>query len=167
MTNKIPPSLNWLINKHARLSGQIVNIKKRLKKVQVLVDRLRVLENDLENIEKTLSLHEIKVDTSLIRAVRPRTLRLKFPRGFLMKFVVEYLVKHSKNRLVTKAEIIDALKKIHLEEYSTLPPHVNFSDAVSAALQNNRRAGRIVRYHDLVTSEIGLWRLAKYHNETK
>jgi hypothetical protein len=164
MTNKIPPSLNWLIKKHARLSGQLIRTKKRLKAVLPLVDLLKKLEFDLDHVEKTLALHEIKINTDYIKPVRPRNLRLELPRGFVLKFVFDYLKEHSQNRLVEKSEMVEALKVFYQSKYSTMPAHVKFTDSISSALHINLKAGRVVRCHNLITSDIGLWQLAEYHN---
>ena len=167
MINKIPSSLNWFIKKHARLSGEIVRTKKRLKKVQALVDHLRKLESDRDVLEKTLALHEIQIDINLIRPVRPRKFRLPFPKGHNVNFVFEYLKTNSKERIVSKSEIVEALKIKYFEHYSPNLPHVNFTDAVAEALHRHLRAGRVVRCHNLVTSSDGLWQLAEYYNQAK
>jgi len=47
MANRNPPSLMWLIDRRERIDGQIIKTKKRLRKVEHLVNKLIVLESEL------------------------------------------------------------------------------------------------------------------------
>lgn len=161
MANKIPPSLNWLIKKRARLAGEIRKTRKALSKVQSLVDKLKSLEDDLDTIDKSLKLHTIQIDVNNIKPVRPKKPLLMFPRGDISKYVMRYLKLNGYERPVTKTEIVEYIIKIHDELYSCPLPYVNFSDAVKQALVRNMRENRIVRCHHPITREVGLWMMAK------
>ncbi|MDP3744601.1 MAG: hypothetical protein Q8Q76_09730 [Methylotenera sp.] len=97
MANRIPPSLMWLINKRARLAGEIIQTKKALHKVQHIVSKLRNLEKSLETIDSSLKLHDIQVDLENIKPIRPQTYRMKFPRGYISRYVMEYLISRIGN----------------------------------------------------------------------
>lgn len=70
MSDKIPPSQFWLIDKRVRLAGDILKTKKALSKVQHLVTKLRNLEDALQSIDSSLKLHEIQIDIENIKPIR-------------------------------------------------------------------------------------------------
>lgn len=166
MANNIPPSLSWLIKKRAMIAGEILHTRKALTKVQKFVDRLRRLEEDLAAIDKSLDMHEIKVDLENIKTVRPRRQPLKVPYGYISNFVIEYLRKHTRDKYIEKITIVEAL----IEKYKEvnqgsldLPPYVDFTDAVSQALYGHLKHNRVVRHHNKNQNKMGLWQISNTH----
>lgn len=162
MSNRIPPSLNWLIKKRARLSGEILKIKKCLSKVQSLVELLNKKEKDLAAIDYSLSLHEIQVDLELIIPVRTKT-SLGFPHGYIQNFALAYLSANAQDKPVNKTDIVQAL----IEEHKTIfnststPKYVYFSNAVTQSLIRLYKQGFVEYQHNKITNEVGRWKLSE------
>lgn len=154
----IPASLNWLIVKRGKLSGEIFQAKKALKRVQALIDKVRELENDLQTIDDALKLHHIKIDIENIKIIRPRINRLMFPYGEISRHVLDYLKLHYSNRPIPKPEIVNYLIKIHTELYKIELPYLIFTDATTTALCRLQRINKVIRIHNRVTREEGLWK---------
>lgn len=57
MTPKIPSSLKWLIDKRARLQGEIQKTRASLATAKQLIEELSKLEADLVAIDHSLRLH--------------------------------------------------------------------------------------------------------------
>lgn len=71
MSSRIPPSLNWLINKRARLAGDITKAEKRANELYRLkLKEIEVLRRDLSIIDATIRLHEIQIDPKCIRPIK-------------------------------------------------------------------------------------------------
>ncbi|WP_221763226.1 hypothetical protein [Methyloradius palustris] len=106
MVNRIPPSLNWLIDKRARLAGDIQRTNKALLKVQHLVSKLRELETALEAVDRSLQLHEIQVDVENIKPIRShQTPKLKFQHGDISHLVLMHLRSQKNNSPIAKHRI--------------------------------------------------------------
>src|SRR5574340_341251 len=88
MTPKIPSSLKWLIDKRARLAGEIRKTRSALATAKQLIEELSKLEDDLAAIDRSLGLHEIQIQVDYIQPVRSRYVRIKLPRGELTKSIL-------------------------------------------------------------------------------
>lgn len=106
MAIRIPSSLHWLIDKRARLAGDIIKTKRALKKVQHLVNRLSKLESELNTIDSTLRLHEIQIDVENIKPIREQVRLLAFPYGDVGKYVLEFLMDNHHASPILKCEIV-------------------------------------------------------------
>ena len=166
MTNRIPPSLNWLINKRARLSGEIIRTKKALIKVQDLVDKLRVLESDLAAVDHSLKLHKIQVDVENIKPIRTKMTRLKFPYGYINNLVLTYLRSRNDDVPVHKSEIVNFVFNKQFEFDPQTATLSQVSKSVGQALARLCVLGHVIRHHDSVTNDEGLWTLVDYLKPT-
>lgn len=162
MTNRIPPSLNWLIDKRARLSGHILRTKKALSKVQDLVDKLKILESDLAAIDQSLKLHNIQVDVENIKTIRPQMKRLKFPHGYINNTVLTYLRSHDDDKPVPKPEIVDFVFNKQFEFDPRIATYSQVSKSVGQALARLCVLGHIKRHHNSDSFDEGLWTLADH-----
>lgn len=174
MTYIIPPSLKWLIDKHARISGEIIVIEKKLSKVSHLLTELTKLKKDLESVATALNLHEINVDVENIKPIRPHRpnrVPLKFRRGEINNLIMKYMISRYGGAYVTKAEIIDHIRKKHFEIDSTPIPYKQLARLSSQVLSRLYRAKKVIRQHNPVTSKFGSWELSaeslKYRNDIK
>ncbi len=158
MTNRIPPSLTWLIDQRARLSSDVAKVRKALSKYQHLINKLECLEDSLAGIDKSLGLHEIKVDVSNIKPINTQRNRLKFPYGQINDHIISYIRKYGIQNPVSKSEVINYM----LEKYSEIDDqpisHKQMAVLVKHALQRLATIGCIKRVHNLQTSEEGLWK---------
>ena len=161
MAIRIPSSLNWLIDKRARLAGNIIKTKRALKRVQHLVNRLNKLESELNTIDSTLRLHEIQINVENIKPIREKVRALAFPHGYISKYVLEFLMDNHHASPILKSDIVYFLITKH-QKYQAEPVSFNhMSDAVKQALVRNERRGYVVRHHPVVTQKMGKWQLSK------
>jgi len=161
MANRIPSSLNWLIDKRARIDGQIIKTKKRLRKVEHLVNKLRALECELKSIDDTLKLHEIQIDISNIKPINNHINRFQFPCGYISNCVMDYLILKLHNSPVPKPEIVNYLIARYAEYSGKTVPYSQASKAVSGALNRQLKLGRVIRHHPLNENVEGSWSLSK------
>lgn len=92
MANRIPSSLNWLVKKRAETHGELI----RLENEQLIYLRwcnlkLKELKLDLESIDRTLSLHEIKISPNIIPPKQNQVVGSKLKHGELTKLICEGL----------------------------------------------------------------------------
>ncbi len=161
MTNRIPPSLNWLINKRARLAGEMIRTKKALYKVQDLVNKLKYLEQSLEAIDSSLKLHEIQIDVENIKPIKSQTYQMKFPNGYINRYVMDYLISRAGDSPVPTSDIVKFLIDKHYEYDDKQLPYTQVSRAVAMALSRLFRKGSVVKYHPTATTLEGKWGLSK------
>jgi hypothetical protein len=163
MSYKIPPSLNWLIDKRARIAGEIIRINKKLIHVQALIDRLKELESNLGSIDKSLMLHEIQIDINNIKPIRPHrnyNSHSKFPRGYQQKIILRYLISEFNNSPIPKTQIVYFFIKKHLE-YDPVPLSYNVASTItSQVLARLYRKGKVTKFHSPKTTKAGSWSLA-------
>lgn len=88
MAPKIPSSLKWLIDKRARLDAEITKTRASLSYAKKLIEELSKLEDDLAAIDRSLGLHEIKVQLEHIQPVRSHYVRVDLPRGELTRSIL-------------------------------------------------------------------------------
>jgi hypothetical protein len=88
MNSRLPSSLNWLVDKRARLDHEVKHIRKVVKEAN---DLLRELELALAAIDRTLGLHEINVDKANIDSIRTTPRGEKLPYGSLTQCIVKVL----------------------------------------------------------------------------
>lgn len=161
MANNIPPSLKWLIDKRARLAGDIAKTKKALSRVEHLVIKLRSLEDALEAIDNSLKLHEIQINIEYIKPINTQVYRMKFPSGFIRNYVLEYLINSIGGAPVPKPQIVESLRSKHLAFDVKPLPYGQASRAISMALAYHHREGRVIRHHPISTRSEGTWSLSE------
>ncbi len=164
MTNRIPPSLNWLIDKRARIAGEIEKTKHSLKRAQDLIEELEDLEVKLKAIDTTLELHHIKIDVSLISPIKSKELRLNIPHGELTKSILLCIKLFGENSPVSKATIVDFVIARHFDLNASKITSVQIGLSVQRRLKSLYHEGYLLRHHSKSTSNFGLWSLAEKFN---
>lgn len=92
MANRIPSSLNWLVKKRAEKHGELVRIEnEQLIYLRWCKLKIKELKIDLESIDRTLSLHEIKISPAIIPPKRDQAVGSKLKHGELTKLICEGL----------------------------------------------------------------------------
>lgn len=183
MRTRTPPSLKWLINKKARLAGEIQYLETaapfRVERSQQLLDyaerrylelkkahqrNLKLTEEDLprlkrqhEAIKAALGMHEIQINPNLIRPIRPQKKRI-LPYGTLTRALYSYL--KSVGGVATTREIARYIVEKHFDKNE----QVNFvalTKRVSHRLKNLALEGKIIRLHNHFhgTNYEGVWKL--------
>ena len=93
MTWRTPSSLKWLITKRSRLSGALLKLdderSKLSDRIRSLDRRAGVLREQLSALDQTFGLHEISMEPTTIRPVRPHTgaRRRLLPHGQLSRIM--------------------------------------------------------------------------------
>jgi putative alpha-1,2-mannosidase len=142
MSNRIPSSLSWLIDKRARLAGDIQRTKKALLKVQHLVHKQKELEAALEAVDKSLKLHDIQVDVANIKPIYSHQLsKLKFQHGDINQLILIYLRAQQNHNSISTLEIADHIHSKHQELGAITLSRRQFMTRVRQSLNRLRRLG--------------------------
>lgn len=159
MSSRIPSSLNWLIDKRARLDAEIQKTESSLAKAKVLIEELSDLKASLAAIDHALSIHEIKVDVCLIRPVRSHYVRISLPHGELTRSILLCLRLHQDESPIRTSEVASFIEARHAD----LAAHPEQRSTIIRSVQNRlnflAREGTIERHHPLKTGSEGLWSL--------
>ena len=130
MSARIPPSLKWLIDKRARLTGKIAAAEKAIRKktcvekrlskyldnIAVLEKELPKLQEDLAGIDRALTLHDIQVNVEYIHPISPRSAKIQLPYGVLTQTLLAFLRLSQGEPLSTDALTIMLMKRFtHLQ----------------------------------------------------
>ncbi len=175
-----PPSLKWLINKKARLLGEINSIEKlipywhafshpRFEALERRADSLRKdyiknlasekklpkLKTQLEAIEIALSLHDIQINTELISPIKTHKQKAFGRYGSMTRGIYEYLKENKTGSTKEIAEFIFVKNELEIKS-------INFFEmkrAVGSRLRAMTRHGKIERLHTLKGLQEGIWKL--------
>ena len=159
MTTRIPPSLKWLINKRARLLGDIAKAEKELIALPALKEKqLTVLRQDLTVIDNTIRLHDIPIDPDLIQPINGHDKGRFLKHGNLTRSILACL-KHFHPKPVTTTEIAIIIgEKLGIDclnaEFPTLRTSVRYR------LKNMCKNGSVARVHVAATRQKGTWNLS-------
>lgn len=159
MTNRIPPSLNWLIDKRARISGEIEKTRRSLKTAQSLIEELEDLETKLKAIDTTLELHDIKINVDLIKPIESKHYRLNIPHGELTKSILTCIKLYGTVTPVSKSEIVNFVIARHFDFNANEITSARIKRSISNRVKSLYRDGFVVRHHRPYSNEEGLWTL--------
>jgi hypothetical protein len=167
MSNRIPPSLNWLIDKRARISGEIEKTRRSLKQAQSLIGELENLESKLKAIDTTLQLHDIQINIGLIKPIASKYYRLKIPHGDLTKSILTCIKLYGGSSPVSKSLIVDFVIARHFDYDAEEIAMDKIRDSIHNRLKNLCRDGIIERYHSPDSKKEGLWAINPKFNFDK
>lgn len=88
MSSRIPSSLKWLIDKRARIAGQIKFQRKNLDQIHKIIEKL---QGHLDALDNTLELHDIKVCGDDIQDIRFTSKKRLVPYGKMTRLIYKYL----------------------------------------------------------------------------
>lgn len=157
---RLPPSLKWLIDRRGRVDGEIKKIKASLAICQTLSEALVPLEELLRSVDRTLALHEIKIDPDLIPSIRSQSVRINLPRGELGRAILLCL-RLNENSIVKSSDIAAFL----IARYADLEAKPEVVSKLRKSIKNRLQAlcreGVVKRLHNPVSSGDGLWELTR------
>lgn len=159
MTPKIPSSLKWLIDKRARLQGEIQKTRASLATAKQLIEELSKLEADLAAIDHSLGLHEIRIQVEHIQPIRSHYVRIKLPRGELTKSILLCL-RLREGVPVRMSEIAAFIEARHGDLSASVGSRVALHKSVHTRLKKLFSEGRLERHHDPSSNREGIWSLA-------
>lgn len=159
MSPRLPSSLKWLIDKRARLDAEIRKTRLSLENAKQLIVELSKLEEDLASVDRTLRLHEIKVDVENIKPLRSHYVRIKLPRGELTRSIL--LCLRLRDGLpATMGEIAEFIEARHSDLNVSAASRKVFRRSVHDRLKCLYHEGRLKRHHAPSSTSEGVWSLA-------
>lgn len=92
MSVRIPSSLKWLVEKRARLQGEIEALaKSHAEAILAYQKRHQDLQADLAAIDRAMGLHAIRISPEAIGPIAYRDTSRRLPYGSMTRFVFEAL----------------------------------------------------------------------------
>lgn len=158
MTPKIPSSLKWLIDKRARLDGEIQKTRASLSTAKRLLDELRELEESLAAIDRSLGMHEIQIEIENIPTIRSHYVRINLPRGELTRSIFLCL-KLNEGAPIRMSQFVDFIAARYADIDATKETRAKLSRSVHNRLKTLYHEGKLQRHHPADSNEEGLWSL--------
>lgn len=155
---RLPSSLKWLIDRRARVAGEIEKIERLAAKCQRLLDEMRPLQDLLAAVDQTLGLHDIAVDVSLIPSIKSQDVRINLPHGELTRSILLCLQINA-GVPVSTDEIAAFIVARHADLECVASPAVALRRSVRYRLKNLCREGLVVPHHSLGGRQVGFWSL--------
>lgn len=179
---RTPPSLKWLLDRRARLLGEIerqkqaikvlkaqkaadiaqleqslANLKAEQKRKLRDEDVLRLLEQDLRAIDGTLRQHDIQIDLSLVRPVRSHKAVRYLGHGKMTRYVFELLgaIYPESASASEVAAYISAKEQLSFTDHSL----ADLRECVRQRMKNLSAQGKLFALHAPKTQLEGRWRL--------
>jgi len=180
-----PSSLKWLIDKRARLLGEInklsASLPKRLTKARQDVERAEIrlaqakellayeeavrsqiipaLQKDLNALDAVMKLHVINIDPEIIQPIRSQTSRRILPYGKVTKCIFDCL-KHAEDSPLSTLDIAMFIAS-HNGLMVSGKKFQEFREVVRHRLKNMCSDGKIERAHKIDGSMQVRWALSK------
>jgi hypothetical protein len=145
MSNRIPASLKWLIDKRSRTHGTILRLtKEKSDYVNYIDEKINRLEEDLYALDRSLSLHEIKITPEVIPPNYGWQYKSKLKHGDLSKLIIQAIEK-SCDKQATARDIriyvaIQASLKLNISI-----PEKSIMYSVKDQIKNLCRSGKLKR----------------------
>lgn len=159
MSSKIPSSLKWLIDKRARLDAEIRKTQDSLENAKQLLDELSKLKEDLAAIDRSLGMHEIKVQVENIRPIRSHYVRVNLPLGELTRSILLCL-RLRDGAPARMGEIVSFIEARHGDLSASVGSRAVFHRSVHNRLKALFREGKLKRHHPPSSNTEGLWSLS-------
>ena len=160
MANKIPSSLKWLIDKRARLDGEIQKTRQAAARARELIQELRAVEKDLAAIDRALKLHDLEVDVQFVRPVRSHYNRIKAPHGLLTRALLQCL-RQAKGRPVSTVDIMAFVASKFAEAGVEAVDRKMLHQSVRYRLKHLVYDGLVHPHHPKFNVEMGRWSLVQ------
>lgn len=168
---RLPPSLKWLLTRRGRVAAEIQRIENYFDRHRRIFERFKELDDELSelkrtliSIDKTLSLHEVQIDTSLIPLIRSKKHRINLPHGELTRLIYQRISQGNGQPVCTN-EIVDFITQRYpiLEESNAEEkrvPEAKTHRRVQARLKNLCKIGKLTRHHSPTSAQHGQWSLS-------
>jgi len=156
---RLPSSLKWLIDRRARIAGEIDKVERLAAKCQRLLDEMRSLQDLLAAVDQTLGLHDVAVEVSLIPPIRSQEVRINLPHGELTRSILLCL-RLSDGMPESTHEIAAFIVARHTNLDCGASSAATLRRSVGYRLKNLCHDGLVVRHHALGGNQEGIWSLA-------
>jgi hypothetical protein len=166
MTYRIPPSLAWLVNKRARVNGELQRVGKvysalleELEQTRILLKaKADALTRDLAAIDHTLGLHEIRIDPNRIVPIQTQSNSDILKRGAITKAIFEYLYNLEAAHASTREIAIFVAHENSIDPDCSV--FVELRRRVRHRLKTLSIKGSVKRWHRRVGNDEGKWSLS-------
>lgn len=149
-----------MIDLRARLDGEIKKAELATKRVTRLLDELKRVQNDLSAVDRTLGLHDIKVELALIQPVLSHTVRINVPYGELTRSVLLCL-RLNPDRPVRTSGVVAFVAARCADLEAPQQDTQKLYASVRHRLKNLVQDGVVERHHPMTGSAEGMWTIAK------
>ena len=156
---RLPSSLKWLIDRRARVAGEIEKIEASLAKCRMLANELAPLKELLASIDQTMAIHEITIEPALIPVIKSRDVCISLPYGELTRTILLCLRVNS-GEPVSTDQITAFLVARHMDLTANSSPLSDLRESVRYRLKNLCRQGLVYRHHGEKGGSQGLWSLS-------
>jgi hypothetical protein len=188
---RIPPSLKWLLNKRARLEGELLKIENgscamqrtyqaavnklnarfeiqermRQQHLHLAEVRLTELRQQIEAVERTLQLHEIQIDAGAVVPIKTHDSDRLLPLGHVTRLLLDCLKKANGGICPTTELVlyvaVNSGRDLDEGDYQAV------RIVVTKRLGFLVRAGVILRHHPVKTQFEGRWSIPRLaHQES-
>ncbi len=164
---RTPPALKWLITKRSRLSGALLRLEndraKCFARIEVINAKMSLIERDLMGIDLTLPQHEISVEPTEIRPVKPHRRKALVGYGQLGRLLLQVL--RNNDDWLTARELTYLIGN-HIEGFDSIDSRYTL-ECVRRRLNQLARKGVVERQWDAPAQHRakgdthGRWRLVK------
>ena len=157
MTSRIPPSLSWLIDKRARIDGEMQKTQKSLERVTKLLRKLEAAEKRLEALDALIAAHPL---TQEPKRAGPYSVehhrQLPLPYGEMTRCILECLGS-AEGRPVSRSEML-AFIFARYPQFDTTDYYRRWIwEVVRDRLKRLIDREIIQRHHDRRTHMLGTW----------
>jgi len=180
MNIRIPPSLQWLLNKRARLLNaitvaeqlhfkrahmrtQMIAAHKRQEKVSGInlnasKTHIEALKRDLNAVDITLSMHEAPINPEIIEPIKTQTAARKFTHGAIGRLILTCLKYAGKDSRTTTevAAFVAEYYKVDIEEVEFL----QIRTSVKYRLRHLADNGKVKRAEKVSKNVESHWQLS-------
>lgn len=157
MSTRIPSSLKWLIDKRARLGGELKKAEAAIALVQQLIVELSTIQGDIEAIDRALKMHEIPVVPQNIKTITSCAKMNRLPSGELTRTLLLGLRLREGEPLSTDALTLFVAERF-ASQYESIEDLAQLRLSVRYRLKNLAAEKVISRSYPRV-GKVGQWML--------
>lgn len=180
---RTPSSLKWLLDKRARLLGELIKLEKshsrqideakqRVAEVEELLKQsmeelasvkatgtriIEALRRDLQSVDNTLGLHEIQINPDIIAPIRTQDAERHSSHGEMTRAIFECL-RLAGGQSVSTNEFVDYVA-LAIGFNLTEVNYREFREKIRWRLKNLCGEGKIRRLHQVKGCIVGKWAL--------
>ena len=168
MSDRIPPSLSWLVKRRRSVAGLISVAEKR--REQFIQDHekqlkdfirqsdieLRALQVNLSALDRTICQHEIPIDTTKLGATRVQQTQRHASYGAMTRSIRAALALAHPRALTTDS--VTAFVCTHCQLTPSEQEYVHIRYRVRIRLKCLVAEGKALRLHTTLGNKIGMWR---------
>ncbi|AXQ98282.1 hypothetical protein [Pseudoalteromonas piscicida] len=141
MNTRIPSSINWLAKKYQTVKAELSAVETEILSLEGKRD---TLTNDLESLERVISMHEVPILAHEIISVRKNNLQAKLKYGSLTRAILGYLKSFATHEDANTTEVCFAVIQILNIEFSSAKEVKTIKNAVRKRLCNLASEGQVV-----------------------